>query len=103
MGGQYTISVAFSCTPFSRTSWITPITSRHGRPGSSVNRLPIAFAGVPHVSPRQILRDHHHWPESVHVIPSQLAAGDESRTGRGKEARRNVLVKTAVAGVTPSG
>src|SRR5271163_4233746 len=48
--GQYTISGAFSCTPFSRTSCTTPITSCQGIDGYSVNRLPIAADGVPHNS-----------------------------------------------------
>src|ERR1700691_83304 len=48
--GQYTISGALACTPFSRTSWITPITSRHELFGNSRNLFPTAADGEPHNS-----------------------------------------------------
>src|SRR5580698_5028833 len=48
--GQYTVSGACSWMPFSRTSCITPITSRHGIDGYSRKRLPIAAEGEPHSS-----------------------------------------------------
>ena len=44
------ISGAFSCTPFSGTSWITPTTSCHGIFGNSRRRFPMAADGVPHIS-----------------------------------------------------
>src|SRR5277367_772493 len=50
IGGQYTISGAFSWTPFSKTSWTIPITSLQGDPGNSRTCLPIAADGEPHNS-----------------------------------------------------
>src|SRR5580692_5926556 len=49
IGGQYTVGGAFSCTPRSRTSCITPITSCHGIDENSRNCLPTAAVGVPHI------------------------------------------------------
>jgi hypothetical protein len=38
------------CTPLSRTSSTTPITSRHGDFGSVLMRLPTAWSAPPHNS-----------------------------------------------------
>ena len=92
-GGQYTISGAVSCTPFSRTSWTTPTTSCHGIFENSRRRFPIAADGVPHISRARFSETITTGLESVDFTPSHFASCNQSCPGRPQQTGRDILVQ----------